>query len=98
MCVSSYFGLEAAEELGQVRVLSGQRQDPLLGQGAVHVVVLQDHVFLQHFDGVDLVGAFQLRQHHLVQRQRSSQSMDGAVRIKKRVERSPFQSFLSPEL
>lgn len=66
--VCSYLGLEAAEELGQVRVLPGQRQDPLLRHGAVDVVVLQDHVLLQHLDGVHLVGALQLRQHHLLTR------------------------------
>ena len=64
--VCSYFGLEAAEQLCQVRMFSGEGQDPFLRQGAVHVVVLQDHVFLQHLDGVNLVAAFQLCQHHLV--------------------------------
>lgn len=63
--VSSYFSLEAAEQLRQVGVFPGQRQNPLLRHGAVHVVVLQDHVFLQDFDGVNFVCAFQLRQHHL---------------------------------
>lgn len=66
VCECSYFSLEAAEELCEVRVLSGQRQDPFLRHGAVDVVVLQDHVFFQDFDGVNLVAAFQLRQHHLV--------------------------------
>lgn len=56
----SYFSLEAAEELCQVGVFSGQGQDPFLGQSAVDVVILQDHVFFQHFDGVHLVAAFQL--------------------------------------
>lgn len=66
LCGFSYFSLEAAEELCQVGVFSGQGQDPFLSQSAVNVVVLQDHVFLQHFDGVHLVAAFQLSQHHLV--------------------------------
>ncbi len=66
VCVYSYFSLEAAEELCQVGVFSGQGQDAFLSQSAVHVVVLQDHVFLQHFDSVNLIAAFQLRQHHLV--------------------------------
>lgn len=63
-----YLGLEAAEELGEVRVLPGQGQDPFLRHGAVDVVVLQDHVLLQNLDGVHLVGALQLRQHHLLTR------------------------------
>lgn len=62
----TYFSLEAAEELGQVGVFSGQGEDSFLSEGAVHVIVLQDHVFLQHFDGVHLITAFQLCQHHLV--------------------------------
>lgn len=61
VCVDlSYFSLEAAEELCQVGVFSGQGQDPFLGQSAVNIVILQDHVFLQHFDGVHFVAAFQL--------------------------------------
>lgn len=64
--VFTYFSLEAAEELGQVGVFPGQGKDPFLSEGAVHVVILQDHVFLQHFDGVHLITAFQLCQHHLV--------------------------------
>lgn len=65
-CVFTYFSLEAAEELGQVGVFPGQGKDPFLSEGAVHVIILQDHVFLQHFDGVHLITAFQLCQHHLV--------------------------------
>lgn len=64
----SYFGLEAAEELGQVWVSPRQGQDAFLSQGAVHVVILQDHILLQDFDGVDLVSALQLCQHHLLTR------------------------------
>ena len=44
---------------------AGEGQDALLRHGAVHVVVLQDHVLLQHFDGVNLLRPLQLRQHHL---------------------------------
>lgn len=56
-CVS-YLGLEAAEELRQVGVFPGQRQDAFLRHGAVHVVVLQDDVLLQDLDGVDVLRPF----------------------------------------
>ena len=36
-----------------------------LHQGAVHIVILDDHVFLQDLDGVELIGAPALGQHHL---------------------------------
>lgn len=62
---SSYPCLEAAVELGEVGVSAGEGQDALLGHGAVHVIVLQDHILLQHFDGVDLLRPLQLRQHYL---------------------------------
>ena len=64
-CSPSHLGLEAAEELGQVGVLPGQSEDALLGQGAVHVVVLQDHVLLQDLHRVNLIRTLELGQHHL---------------------------------
>lgn len=62
--------LEAAVQLGEVGVAAGQGQDALLRHGAVHVVVLQDHVLLEDFDGVDVLRALQLRQHHLSPRKK----------------------------
>lgn len=57
--------LEAAVQLGEVGVSAGEGQDALLGHGAVHVVILQDHVLLQDFDCINLLCPLQLRQHHL---------------------------------
>lgn len=96
--VCSYLGLEAAEELGQVRVLPGQRQDPFLRHGAVDVVVLQDHVLLQHLDGVHLVGALQLRQHHLLTRHIIRKKKKEVAEETSKVVHSLSQSSLSPEL
>lgn len=62
----SYPCLEAAVELGEVGVAAGEGQDPLFCHSAVHVIVLKDHVFLQNFDGINLLCALQLCQHHLV--------------------------------
>lgn len=57
--------LEAAVQLGEVGVSAGEGQDALLRHGAVHVVILQDHVLLQDFDCVNLFCSLQLCQHHL---------------------------------
>ena len=42
-------------------------QDPLLGHGALDVVVLHDHVLLQDLDGEDLVRVLLLGQHDLAE-------------------------------
>lgn len=57
-------------KLGEkVRPASGasapQGQHTFLHQGAVHVVILDNHVFLQDLDGIELIRAPALRQHHL---------------------------------
>ncbi len=69
----SYPCLEAAVELGEVGVSTGKGQDALLGHGAVHVVVLQDHVLLQYFDGINVLRPLQLRKHHLEKRQKTKE-------------------------
>lgn len=61
----SYPCLEAAVQLGEVGVSAGEGQDALLRHGTVDIVILQDYVFLQHFDGVNLLCPLELRQHHL---------------------------------
>lgn len=57
--------LEAAVELGEVGVSAGEGQDALLCHGAVHIIVLQDHVLLQNFDSINLLCSLQLCKHHL---------------------------------
>lgn len=47
-------GLEAGVERGEEGVLRCQQQNPLLSQRAVHVVVLDYHVFLQHLKRINL--------------------------------------------
>ena len=51
-----YHRLEAGVQLRQERRLVEQGQHPLLHHGALHVVVLDDHVLLQDLDGVQLLG------------------------------------------
>lgn len=60
-----YHGLEAGVQLREERRLPRQSQHPLLNHGALHVIVLDHHVLLQDFNGVEFVGAFPLSQHHL---------------------------------
>ena len=47
------------------RRLAVHRQDSFLDSGTVDVVVLHDHVLLEHLDGVQLVRTFPLGQHYL---------------------------------
>lgn len=42
-------GLKAAEQLGEEGVIAGQGQDPFLGHGALHIIVLQDPSFFSTF-------------------------------------------------
>lgn len=43
----------------------GERQHPLLYQGALRVLVLEENVFFQHFDGEQALAASLLCQQHL---------------------------------
>ena len=61
----NYHGLEAGVKLDEEGWLLRQRQHPFFGHGAFDVVVLNNDVLLQDLDGVQLVRAFALRQHHL---------------------------------
>ena len=59
-------GVKLGEEVRPAsRASAPQSQHAFLHQGAVHVVILDDHVFLQDLDGVELIGAPALGQHHL---------------------------------
>lgn len=67
-----YRGLEGGVELGEKvgpasRASAPEGQHAFFHQGAVHVVILDDHVFLQDLDGVELIRAPALSQHHLGQ-------------------------------
>lgn len=62
---SVYHGLETRVQLSEERRFAGQGEDPLLHHGALHVVVLDHHVLLKDLDGVQLIGALPLSQHHL---------------------------------
>lgn len=48
-------------------MFGGEGEDAFLRHGALHVVVLQDHILLEYLDGVDFLGALQLRKHHLAE-------------------------------
>ena len=61
----NYLGLEAGVELGEEGRLVLLSQHSLLHHGALHIVILDHHVFLQDLDGVKLRGGLHLRQHHL---------------------------------
>lgn len=51
--------------LNEERGLVGHGEHSLLNHGALDVVVLDDDVLLEDLDGVELVGALSLSQHHL---------------------------------
>lgn len=57
--------LKAAEELGEEGVVAGQGQDPLLCHGALHIVILQDHILLQDLHSIQLSCFLYSGQHHL---------------------------------
>ena len=61
----TYVGLEAGVERRQEGMTRRQRQDSLLRHGAVDVIVLNYHIFLENFHRKHFVTAFFLRQHHL---------------------------------
>ena len=47
-------------------MIPGERQHPLLHHGALHVVIDQDHVFLESLDGEEFLFALQLCEQHLM--------------------------------
>lgn len=60
-----YHGLETGVQLSEERWFPRQSEDSLLHHGALHIIVLDHHVLLQDFDGVQLIGTLPLSQHHL---------------------------------
>lgn len=63
--VVRYHGLETGVQLSEERWFPRQSEDSLLHHGALHVVVLDHDILLQDFDGVQLIRALPLCQHHL---------------------------------
>lgn len=61
----THHGLEAGVELGQEWGLPRECQHTLLNHGALHVVILDDHVLLQDLHSVEFICALPLSQHHL---------------------------------
>ena len=59
--------MEGAEEVCEEGMLAAEGQDPLLHHGALHIVVLQNHVFLQSLHCKELLtsGAQHLGQQNL---------------------------------
>lgn len=51
-------------------MVAGQGQDPLLSHGAFHIIILQDHVLLQHLHGIQFSRFLYSSQHHLEQSRR----------------------------
>ena len=63
----TYRRLKAAEQLSEEGVIASQGQDPFFRHCAFHIVILQDHILLQHLHGVEVSGFFYSCQHHLRQ-------------------------------
>ena len=68
-----YVGLEAGMKGDEKWRLVGHGQHSLLGACAVDVAVLNDHVLLEYFHRVQLVGSLALRQRHLPTDRRHNQ-------------------------
>lgn len=65
----TYNCLETRVELCQERGLILQCQDSFLNHGALHIIILDHHVFFQDFDCIELLCALPVRQHHLQDRE-----------------------------
>eukprot|EP00042_Codosiga_hollandica_P054914 m.755144 g.755144 ORF g.755144 m.755144 type:complete len:424 (+) comp59009_c0_seq1:1115-2386(+) len=55
--------LEARVQLRQEGMLAGQLENALFRHCALDIVILDDHVLLQHLDGVNLIGALAFSKH-----------------------------------
>lgn len=64
----AHLSLEGAVERCEEVRARGKSQDPPLHQGALRVLVLEENVFLQHFDGEQPLAASLLCQQHLYRR------------------------------
>ncbi len=61
--------LETRMQIQQERMslLVGDQEHPLLRSRALHFIVLDDKLLLEHLDRVQLLRRFRLRQHHLAE-------------------------------
>ena len=64
VCVT-HWGLKAAVEFSEVWMGASEGQHSLLCHGALHVIVLQDDILLQHLHCKHTLTAVQAGQHHL---------------------------------
>ena len=74
----TYRGLKAAEELREEGVTAGQGQDPFLSHGALHIVILQDHVLLQHLHSIEVSCFLDSCKHHLWQSSRKEREQENS--------------------
>ena len=65
--VDASLGLETGVEIQEKRMslLVGDEKYALLRLGRLHFIILNDELFLQHLDGVQLLGRLRLGEHHL---------------------------------
>lgn len=62
-CLGLKTGVKVQEE--RMPLLVGNQEHPLLGFGAFHFVVLNNEFLFEHFDGIQFLRGFRLRQHDL---------------------------------
>lgn len=70
--VKTVHRLEAGMQLDEERWFAGQGQHMLLNQSAFNIIILDNDILLEDFDGVQFVGTFALGQHHLKKNKRRS--------------------------
>ncbi len=78
--VKRYHGLEARVQLSEERWFPRQSEDSLLHHGALHIIILDHHVLLQDFDGVQLICSLPLSKHHLRGERRASEGFHLALK------------------
>jgi len=74
--VETVHRLEAGMQLDEEWRLAGQCQDVFLHQSAFNVVVLDNDILLEDFDGVELVSSLALGQHHLEEKNKTKKKGD----------------------
>lgn len=63
--VETIHRLETGMQLDEEWRLAGQCQDMFLHQSAFNVIILDNDILFEDFDGVELVSSFAFGQHHL---------------------------------
>jgi len=69
-----YRRLEAAMKIGKIRTLGAHLEHSSFQHRTFRVIVLQDDVFLQSFDGKVRASSLQLSQQHLTERNSNMRS------------------------